>query len=150
MSPVNRLPRALVGLAAVAALLVAGCGSSGSSASHSTDTPTAAPTTLLGAPTTSAPMGSSPTSRASSAAPTIKIHDYNFGSPITVTAGATVTVRNTDSETHSVSSDDGSFTAGNVLPGRTTTFTAPSKPGSYQFHCKFHASMHGTLDVVAS
>ena len=148
MSPLNRLPRA-VGVVAVAALFVAGCGSSSSSASHSTDAPTAAPTTLIGAPATSAPMGSSPTSSGSSAAPTIKIHDYNFGLPITVTAGAKVTVQNTDSETHSVSSDDGSFTAGNVVPGRTITFTAPSKPGRYRFHCNFHASMHGSLTVTA-
>ncbi|MGI8612722.1 MAG: cupredoxin domain-containing protein [Nocardioidaceae bacterium] len=31
--------------------------------------------------------------------------------------------------------------------GGTATFTAPTKPGSYPYHCTYHSSMHGTLVV---
>jgi plastocyanin len=27
------------------------------------------------------------------------------------------------------------------------TLTAPTEPGEYAFHCKYHPSMHGTLTV---
>jgi len=36
-----------------------------------------------------------------------------------------------------------------VPGGSTQTFTAPSKAGSYKFHCNIHSSMHGTLTVTA-
>jgi plastocyanin len=34
-----------------------------------------------------------------------------------------------------------------VSAGGTATFTAPSKPGSYPYHCKYHGNMHATLVV---
>ena len=33
-------------------------------------------------------------------------------------------------------------------PGKTVTFTAPSKPGSYGFHCNIHNFMKATLTVT--
>jgi plastocyanin len=29
----------------------------------------------------------------------------------------------------------------------TATFTAPSKPGTYAYHCTYHPMMHGQLVV---
>ena len=80
---------------------------------------------------------------------TITISNFTF-SAATVKAGATVTVDNTQSGvTHTVTADNGEFDTGNVDGGSTKTFTAPSKPGTYKFHCNVHASMHGTLTVTA-
>ena len=66
-----------------------------------------------------------------------------------VKAGATVTVKNNTAVQHTVSADT---TAGGfdltVDPGKTMTFTAPSKPGAYKFHCNIHTYMTGTLNVT--
>jgi plastocyanin len=64
-----------------------------------------------------------------------------------VKAGATVTVKNTDDVTHTVTSDDGSSFNITVNGGTTATFKAPATAGSYKYHCNIHASMHGTLTV---
>ena len=77
----------------------------------------------------------------------ITISDFSFGAPITVRPGATVTVVNKDSVPHDVVSDDRtSFSTPHVSKG-AVTFTAPSTPGSYPFHCSIHPDMHGTLIV---
>ena len=36
------------------------------------------------------------------------------------------------------------FAVTGVNSGKDATFTAPSKAGTYKFHCKFHSQMHGT------
>ena len=78
---------------------------------------------------------------------TITIQNFAF-SLATVKPGSTVTVQNKDSTTHTVTSDtSGLFDAGNVEPGKTKTFTAPSNPGNYTFHCNIHSQMHATLIV---
>ncbi len=53
---------------------------------------------------------------------------------------------NMDTEAHTLTADDGSFDAV-VKAGTSITFTAPSKPGTYPYHCTYHANMHGTLNV---
>src|SRR6476660_9271905 len=48
---------------------------------------------------------------------------------------------------HAVTSDAaGKFTV-DVDGNEQGTLTAPSEPGEYAFHCKYHPSMHGTLIV---
>jgi plastocyanin len=76
----------------------------------------------------------------------ITIANFKF-SASTVTAGSTVTVTNNDTPTHTVTADDGSFDV-TVDAGKTATFTAPEKAGSYKFHCKIHNFMKGTLTVA--
>jgi plastocyanin len=82
---------------------------------------------------------------------TITIKNFAFTpATLTVAAGATVTVHNTDSATHTVSAVDahtGMFNTGDVAPGGTVTFTAPATPGTYAYICMIHQFMHGTLDV---
>ena len=56
-------------------------------------------------------------------------------------------VMNQDTETHSVTADSGNAFNVTVQAGKTETFTAPDKPGSYPYHCSFHSDMHGTLRV---
>ena len=65
-----------------------------------------------------------------------------------VAAGSTVTVKNEDSITHTVTADNGEFNTGNIDGGKTVTFTAPSTPGTYKFHCNIHSFMHATLTVT--
>lgn len=121
--------------------LLAGCGS-GSSAS--TAAPAAAPTTATAA---SQPTASgSATDQASSA--TIHINSYKFQAPASVSAGSTVNVMNMDSEAHTVTADSGGAFDVKAPPGKTVSFTAPSKPGKYPFHCDYHSEMHGVLIVT--
>lgn len=105
-----------------------------------------------GSPTPSTPEASSPPSTTSATAapagPTITISGMQFGPPLTVAPGTTVTVVNSDSAEHSVTADTG--TAFNVeIDGKATaTFTAPNAPGTYAYHCTYHPSMHGQLIVA--
>ena len=85
---------------------------------------------------------------ASAAAAAISIKDFDYGAPITVSPGATVTVTNMDSAEHTVTADQGSaFDVEVKENGGKGTFTAPSAPGTYPFHCTYHPNMHGTLTV---
>jgi plastocyanin len=78
----------------------------------------------------------------------ITIKNFAFQGPTSVKPGAQVMVMNSDSETHSVTSDtSGLFDANVDGGGGTATLTAPTKPGSYPYHCKYHSNMHGTLVV---
>jgi plastocyanin len=66
-----------------------------------------------------------------------------------VKAGATVTVANDDSTTHSVVSDDADLfaTGADLAAGTIGTFVAPEETGSYPFHCGIHSTMTATLVV---
>ncbi|MBI3692371.1 MAG: cupredoxin domain-containing protein [Mycolicibacterium aromaticivorans] len=95
----------------------------------------------------SAGTKASPSSAPPAAGPTISIADMKFSSPGPVSPGATVTVTNSDGVEHTVTADSGA--AFNVEVGEkgTATFTAPSKPGTYPYHCTYHPAMHGQLVV---
>lgn len=71
-----------------------------------------------------------------------------FGAPLTVAPGATVTVVNSDSAEHSVTADTDKAFDVDVDGKGTATFTAPTKPGTYAYHCSYHPSMHGELVVA--
>jgi plastocyanin len=71
----------------------------------------------------------------------------NFGAPITVTGGAQVNVKNNDTVEHSVTSDAAGKFDMDVDGKEQGSFTAPTEPGEYAFHCNYHPSMHGTLIV---
>ncbi|GAB3280440.1 hypothetical protein GCM10027449_21470 [Sinomonas notoginsengisoli] len=118
-----------------------------------------AASTALAAVACSAPSTSSPPAShsmegmaagmqmtAPGAAGTIHIKDFAFTGPAAVQAGASLNVMNMDGEAHSITADDGSFDV-SVAAGQTAGFSVPAKPGVYQYHCKYHADMHGTLTV---
>jgi plastocyanin len=118
----------------IALSLLAGCGSSAKSASP--PPVTSSVTASDGAAGSSAPAS----------APMIHIDNFKYTVPASVAPGEKVSVMNMDGEAHTVTSDSGAF--GDMAgAGTITTFTAPSKPGSYPFHCNFHANMHGVLVV---
>jgi plastocyanin len=66
---------------------------------------------------------------------------------LTVIPGAKVTVINQDPAAHTVTAKDRSFDTGSIALGQQGHITAPSKPGSYPYYCKFHEYMSGTLIV---
>lgn len=80
-------------------------------------------------------------------AATITIDNFTFASPPSVPAGATVAVKNSDSAEHSVTADSGNAFSVDIEGGETATFTAPTTPGAYKYHCSYHPMMHGELIV---
>ena len=87
------------------------------------------------------------TTTAGTAEATITIANMSFGDPITVAPGTQITVNNTDSVEHSVTSKIAGTFEVHVDGGAEKTFAAPSQPGEYAFYCVYHPSMTGTLIV---
>ena len=123
----------------MAAALLAGAGacSSSSSSGKASSPGTTAP------PSSSAPAA--PTAPAASA--TITITNFVFTGPTTVSPGATIAVTNTDSANHTVTGDGLNQFDVQAPAGKTVTFTAPTAPGTYPYHCSIHPNMHGSLIV---
>ena len=94
-----------------------------------------------------AACSSSSKSSSGSGNPVITMQNTAFNVAGPVKAGATVNIKNNDPFTHTVTSDDGTSFNVSVDAGKPATITAPSKPGSYKFHCNIHSSMHATLIV---
>jgi plastocyanin len=125
--PTRQFRGGAVVLVLAAALLLAACsgGASGSSSGSA------------------APKGSGATSTKS-----ITISNFMF-SPMhaAVAPGSTVSVTNKDSVTHTLTATSGQFNTGEIGPGQTKTFTAPSKAGTYNYICNIHQYMMGTIVV---
>lgn len=103
--------------------------------------------TMSGEPMTSSMPMTMTSGTDAAAAPMITINDFAYDVSGPVSAGATVSVKNNDDVAHTVTSDSGNQFAVKVSPGSTATFTAPATAGTYKFHCKYHANMHGKLVV---
>ena len=86
----------------------------------------------------------------SSSANIVTIQDYSFQpSTLTVPKGTTVTWHNQGSVDHTVTSDTNGLFDSRVSPGKGFTFSF-STPGTYNYHCSIHTSMHGTIVVTGS
>jgi plastocyanin len=84
----------------------------------------------------------------SSAIPHLTIANYAFSpATLTVRAGTTITVTNTDSTSHTATARSGAFDSGTLKPGQSAHFTLRT-PGTYIFYCQFHAFMTGTIKVT--
>lgn len=125
---VRRFRGGAVVLVLGAALLLAACSSGGGSGSSASD--------------------SSNGSRAATATQSITISNFMF-SPMhaSVAPGSKVSVTNKDSVTHTLTATGGRFNTGDIGPGQTKTFTAPSKAGTYDYICNIHQYMMGTIVV---
>src|SRR5256885_11484661 len=135
--------RRLTSVAATGAAVIglawglAACGGGSSSSSSTTTSTTNTTRTTAGSATTGG------------GATTITIQNFAYRpATITVKAGSTITVKNQDSATHTVTADNNAFDTGNISGGATKTMTAPSTPGSFPYHCTIHPFMHGTLTVT--
>lgn len=90
-----------------------------------------------------------PTVSTSTSTARITIQGFAFGAPLTVRPGTKITVVNRDRAGHTVTADDGmSFNVAVASGGASATFSAPSAPGTYKFHCSIHPSIHGSLVVT--
>jgi plastocyanin len=125
-------PRVLFATSSALLLLLSGC--SGSSDSPTVSAPTEAP---------SQPSSTPPTD----SSPTITIKQFRY-TPLQVAPGTTITVKNLDDAEHTVTSDTKDLFEADDVGGDPKTFKAPAKAGTYTFHCKYHASMHGSLTVT--
>lgn len=78
----------------------------------------------------------------------VKIVNYKFVPPVlTIKVGSRVTWGNKDGTAHTATADKGSFDTGTLNKGQRMTITF-HKPGTFTYHCSFHAFMTGTIKVV--
>mgnify|MGYP002336399323 CR=1 FL=1 len=68
-------------------------------------------------------------------------------SRLEVSMGTTVTWVNDDNMVHTVTSDDGFFSSGDLQPGQKFTYRF-SDAGQYNYHCDRHAGMTGAVVVM--
>jgi plastocyanin len=92
--------------------------------------------------------GSPAASNGSASTDHINISNFMF-SPMhdTVAPGASVSVTNKDSTTHTLTATGGQFNTGDITQNQTKTFKAPTKPGTYNYICNIHQYMMGTITV---
>lgn len=77
----------------------------------------------------------------------VVIPSRSYDPPLLISVtGQTITWRNLDSTTHTVTADDGSFDSGQIPPGAEYSWT-PAHAGKYAYHCSIHHFMHGEIDV---
>ena len=98
---------------------------------------------------TEMPSTSAPNSAGAQAAESqIVISNMAFTVPSSVRPGQQLTIVNKDDPNHTVTADESNLFDIRVSGGGgIQSFTAPTTPGTYPFHCKYHANMHGLLSV---
>jgi len=127
-------------IAATALVGLSGCGSPGGG-------PGSTPATTASAAASSIAAVSTGSTAGTSATVVITITNFAYQGPDSVTPGSTVTVKNEDSQAHTVTSDQAGLFDAVVPGGGNVVFTAPTTAGSYAYHCTYHSNMHGTLVV---
>ncbi|MFJ9682073.1 cupredoxin domain-containing protein [Streptomyces sp. NPDC101194] len=129
--------RVVVAATIICATPLTGCSNGGGSSTPSSAAPSVA---RSAAP----PRSASPVGKV-----LITIKDFTFEPALlTVAPGALITVVNEDAAPHNVTATgSAAFGTGDVAPGRTVTFTAPAKAGTYPYICTIHPYMKGSLVV---
>jgi amicyanin len=78
---------------------------------------------------------------------TVRISSFLFGpEKLTVARGSTVTWTNTDRSPHQVSVKGKTLRTGIILKDQSASLTF-TEPGTYEYWCKPHPSMKGTIEV---
>ena len=70
--------------------------------------------------------------------------------PANVRPGQTVAWKNNGGTTHTATQDGGGFDTGAISNGATSAPIPMSTAGTYSYHCTFHPSMVGTVNVTTS
>lgn len=78
----------------------------------------------------------------------VTIKNYAFApQSLTVKVGTRVSWTNRDSTAHTATMDQGALDTGTINPGQSKTIEF-THPGTYAYHCAFHAFMTGTITVI--
>lgn len=78
----------------------------------------------------------------------ITTKEFEFTGGTTLPAGTNVLFRNADEAPHTLSGTNGKFDSGPVSQdGEMIVSTEHLRPGSYEFFCRVHPDMVGTLTV---
>lgn len=129
----------------VASCVLAGAAVLGACGSDTKTVATATTTTAASSATTG--NTTSTTGAASGGGGTVTIKGFAFtGGP--VKAGSKVDVTNQDAAPHTATGDSKEFDTGIIDGNKSGSFTAPSQPGSYTYHCNVHPTMKATLTVT--
>lgn len=147
---------AVLAAAAVAAIVIAGCGGEADNSSDATGRAAQGPTATATLAAGRAGQGSTATATlAAATAVSVRIPAivYSPGT-VNVSVGDTVTWtmldRNQGVVGHTVSSDmDGLFDSGQLSIGQTFSFTF-TQPGTFGYHCNIHFPMEGKIVVAAA
>jgi plastocyanin len=126
-----------------AAVLIA-CGGTDESAPSSAPASPNGQSSSTEPPPPSAPNSPGPPQAASGE---IVISNMTFTVPPSVRPGQQLTIVNKDDSNHTVTADNNQFDIRISGGGGMQSFAAPTTPGTYPFHCKYHADMHGLLTV---
>jgi plastocyanin len=121
-------------LALLALALAAGCGGGGYGS-----TPTTTPTTTQ------------PSAGAADITITIAGENGSMSfspNPASLKVGQKVAWHNGDSITHTASATSGAFDTGTIGPGTTSAAISLTTAGNWDYHCKIHPSMVGTVAVT--
>lgn len=126
----------------IAALPLAGCTGTGSSAGTTAKETTAATAADTASATTVA-VGTNPASKNE-----VLIESNTFKpDTITIKAGDTVTWINNETYAHTVKAKNGEFDSGNMATGAKFSFTF-GKEGTYDYICGIHTFMTGKVIVT--
>lgn len=151
-----------LGVIAIAAFALAGCGMNSKKNTDVIVTPvsggTEAKTTAAGGvpiPQRQKPMPatSGTTTKTTTSTPTpapeqktITIQNFKYSpATLTVKAGTIVTWKNLDNMNHTITAENGSFSEA-VAYGKSVSYTF-TKPGTYNYKCTLHPTMVGKIIV---
>lgn len=70
--------------------------------------------------------------------------------PIRITTGTTITWSNGTTLAHTATADSGAWDTGAIATGATSSAISFNTPGTFAYHCRFHADMHGNIVVTAA
>lgn len=97
---------------------------------------------MIAAPAHPAPVAALPAARS------VAISDTNVSpGALVVAPGTPVVWLNMGRNRHTVTEDGALFESGTLLPGEEFRIGSPRVPGTYAYHCRFHAFIRGTLTV---
>jgi plastocyanin len=105
-------------------------------------------TTVLVGLTEEYAAAGTPSPEAAAGETAINIANFAFDPPtLSIPAGTTVTWTNQDSAPHTATDTGGAFQSGKLDQGQSYSFTFDT-PGTYNYHCEYHANMTATITVT--